>query len=115
MHLKQRITDIVPDSVIITANACQVATTLISLSAYLPQWIKLIQTRSSGDISFRSWCLWFISASFALFYAIVQYLLNGRGWPLIISTLASLVCTLFTVSLIMRFRPRKAGKGMETK
>jgi uncharacterized protein with PQ loop repeat len=98
----------VPDSVIITANACQVATTFISLSAYLPQWIKLIQTRSSGDISLRSWCIWFFSASFALFYAIVQYLLNDRGWPLIISTIASLCCILFTVSLIVRFRTRKA-------
>ncbi len=96
----------VPDSVIITANACQIATTLISLSAYLPQWIKLIQTRSSGDISLRSWCIWFFSASFALFYAIVQYLLNGRGWPLIISTIASLCCILFTVSLIVRFRTK---------
>jgi len=103
----------VPDSVIITANACQVATTLISLSAYLPQWIKLIQTRSSGDISLRSWCIWFFSASFALFYAIVQYLLNGRGWPLIISTLASLCCILFTVSLIVRFRT-KSLKVRET-
>ncbi len=103
----------VPDSVIITANACQVVTTLISLSAYLPQWIKLIQTRSSGDISLRSWYLWFISASFALFYAIVQYLLNDRGWPLIISTLASLGCILFTVSLIVRFRT-KSLKVRET-
>ncbi|MBU2621288.1 MAG: PQ-loop repeat-containing protein, partial [Proteobacteria bacterium] len=51
----------VPDSVIITANACQIATTLISLSAYLPQWIKIIQTRSSVNISIHSWCLWFIS------------------------------------------------------
>jgi len=96
----------VPDSVIITANTCQIATTFISLSAYLPQWIKIIQTRSSVNISIHSWCLWFISASFALFYAIVQYLLNGRGWPLIISTLASLSCILFTVSLIVRFRTK---------
>ncbi|RPJ15453.1 MAG: PQ-loop repeat-containing protein [Desulfobacteraceae bacterium] len=101
----------VPDSVIITANVCQIATTFISLSAYLPQWIKLIQTKSSGDISLRSWCLWFFSASFALFYAIVQFLLNGRGWPLIISALASLGSILLTVSLIVKFRPRKVLKG----
>ncbi|MFO7667791.1 MAG: PQ-loop repeat-containing protein [Desulfobacterales bacterium] len=97
----------VPDSVIIMANMCQIATTFISLSAYLPQWIKLIQTRSSRDISLRSWCLWFFSASFALFYAIVQFLLNGRGWPLIISAFASLGSILLTVSLIVKFRPRK--------
>ncbi|MBU0544663.1 MAG: PQ-loop repeat-containing protein [Proteobacteria bacterium] len=98
----------VPDSVIIVANACQVATTFISLSAYLPQWIKIIQTRSSVNISVHSWCLWFISSSFAFFYAVVQYLLNDRGWPLIISTLASLGSILFTISLIVKFRMRKA-------
>jgi uncharacterized protein with PQ loop repeat len=98
----------VPDSVIITANLCQIATTFISLSAYLPQWIKLIRTRSSGDISIRSWLLWFLSAFFALFYAAVQLLINGRGWPLIITTLVSLGSTLLTISLILKFRPRKA-------
>jgi len=97
----------VPDSVIIMANLCQIATTFISLSAYLPQWIKLIKTRSSADISLRSWCLWIIAASFALFYAIVQFLLNGRGWPLIISALASLCCIIFTIFLVARFRTRK--------
>lgn len=98
----------VPDSVIITANMCQVATTFFSMSAYLPQWIKLIKTRSSGDISLRSWCLWFISSSFAFFYALVQYMLNDRGWPLIFSTMASLGSILFTISLIVKFRMRKA-------
>jgi uncharacterized protein with PQ loop repeat len=97
----------VPDSVIIMANICQIATTFISLSAYLPQWIKLIRTKSSGDISLRSWCLWIIAASFALFYAIVQFLLNGRGWPLIISALASLCCIIFTIFLVARFRVRE--------
>jgi len=97
----------VPDSVIITANICQIATTFISLSAYLPQWIKLIQTKSSRDISLRSWCMWIIAASFALFYAIVQFLLNGRGWPLIISAFASLCCIIFTIFLVVRFRRRK--------
>ncbi len=98
----------VPDSVIITANMCQIATTFISLSAYLPQWIKLIQTKSSRDISLRSWCMWIIAASFALFYAIVQFLMNGRGWPLIISAFASLCCIIFTIFLVVRFRRRKA-------
>lgn len=101
----------VPDSVIVTANICQITTTFISLSAYLPQWIKLVRTRSSGDISLRSWCLWLLSSFFAIFYAIVQFLLNDRGWPLVISTLASLSCIIITISLIIRFKPRKdAGR-----
>ena len=98
----------VPDSVIIVANACQVATTFISLSAYLPQWIKIIQTRSSLNISVHSWCLWLASSAFALFYAIVQYLINDRGWPLIFSTIASMGSIIVTISLIMKFRVRKA-------
>jgi len=51
--------------------------------------------------------MWIIAASFALFYAIVQFLLNGRGWPLIISALASLCSIIFTIFLIARFRTRK--------
>lgn len=94
----------VPESIIITANACQVATIFISLSAYLPQWIKLIQTKSSADISLKSWCIWIIAAFFTLFYAIVQFLLNGRGWPLIISSTASLFCIIFTIILIVKYR-----------
>ena len=105
----------VPDSVIIMANLCQIATTFISLSAYLPQWIKLIKTKSSAGIALHSWCIWIVAASFTIFYAIVQFLLNGRGWPLIISTIASLCCILFTIFLVVKFRTRKAEKSMETK
>ncbi|RPH52241.1 MAG: PQ-loop repeat-containing protein [Desulfobacteraceae bacterium] len=111
--MQQRIKDMVPDSVIITANVCQIATTFISLSAYLPQWIKLINTRSSSDISLRSWCIWIVAASFTLFYAIVQFMLNGRGWPLIISAAASMCCILFTIFLVVKFRT-KSLKVRET-
>ena len=90
----------VPESVVLAANACQVATTIISFSAYLPQWIKLFKTKSSENISLGSWCLWIVSTTFALFYAVVQYLINGRGWPLIISAFFNLCCILFTVFLI---------------
>ena len=99
----------VADSVIAAANACQVATTLISLTAYVPQWVKLCRTKSSADISLRSWCLWIVSSGFAVFYAVVQYLLNGRGWPLIVSTLAGLTFVSVTVWLIVRFRPGTGG------
>jgi uncharacterized protein with PQ loop repeat len=92
--------------VVSAANVCQMAVPFIALSAYLPQWIKLIRTRSSRDISLRSWCIWTISALCALFYAVVQLLLNGRGWPLVISTFMGLLSILFTVSLILRYRPK---------
>ena len=96
----------VPDSVITAANACQIATALISVSAYIPQWVKLRRTRSSADISLRSWCLWIVSSSFAFFYAMVQLLLNGRGWPLVLSSFAGWTFIIVTVVLIVRFRPR---------
>lgn len=97
-----------PDSVIYAANICQMATTVISLSAYLPQWIKLFKTKSSENIALGSWCLWILSTSFNLFYAIVQYLVHGSGWPLIISVFFNLSCILFTVFLIIKYKKKKA-------
>ncbi len=99
-----------PESVITSANVCQMAVPVIALSAYLPQWVQLVRTRSSRDISLRSWCIWTLSSFFGLFYAIVQLLLNGRGWPLVLSTAISLVSVLLTVSLVLRYRPGTLGK-----
>jgi len=99
-----------PEVVITSANVCQTAVPFIALSAYLPQWIKLARTRSSQDISLRSWCIWTVSSLCALFYAIVQFLLNGRGWPLVFSTAVSLASVLLTVCLILRFRPKSSAK-----
>lgn len=96
-----------PEFVVAAANVCQLAVPVISLSAYLPQWIKLVRTRSSRDISLRSWCLWTVSAAFALFYAVVQLLLNGRGWPLVVSTLLGFFFILFTLVLILRYRLKR--------
>ncbi len=96
----------VPDSVITAADLCQTAVPFIAFTAYWPQWLKLIRTRSSQDISLRSWCTWIVSATFALFYAVVQLLVNGRGWPLVFSTAIGLGSVLFTVWLILRYRPK---------
>lgn len=97
----------VADSVIYAANALQMATTAISFSAYLPQWIKLFKTKSSENIALGSWCLWILSTSFNIFYAVVQYLINGSGWPLIISATFNLSCILFTVFLIIKYKKKK--------
>jgi uncharacterized protein with PQ loop repeat len=98
--------------VVTTANTCQMAVPFIALSAYMPQWIKLIHTKSSRDISLRSWCIWTVSTLCALFYAVVQLLLNGRGWPLVISTIMGLFSVLFTVFLTFRYRPK--SKALST-
>ncbi len=92
------------ESVVITANICQALVPLISLLAYVPQWIKLLRTKSSGSISLRSWCAWTLSTAFALFYAVVQLLLNNRGWALVISSALGLSFVLGTLILVVRYR-----------
>jgi uncharacterized protein with PQ loop repeat len=93
-----------PDAVVTSANICQLIVPFISLTAFLPQWIQLYRTKSSEDISLSAWMLWAISSLLALFYAVVQLLLNGRGWPLVISSVFGLAAVLLTVIMIFRYR-----------
>jgi uncharacterized protein with PQ loop repeat len=93
------------NSIVLAASLSQVATTFVSLAAYLPQWSKLYRTKSSESISLSSWCIWAVSTSMTLFYAIVQFKLNGMAWPLVFSTTATLIFTSFTIHLILKFRP----------
>ena len=100
------------ESVVQAANACQLAAPFISLVAYFPQWLKLFRTKSSASISIRSWCGWIISSVFALFYAVVQLLLNGNGWALVVSTVLALIFVAFTLFLAVKYRPgRPAPRG----
>ena len=98
------------ESMVVTANICQAVVPLISLLAYIPQWNKLWRTKSSESISMRSWCAWAVSGSFALFYAVVQLLLNGRGWSLVLSTSLGLIFVLHTLFLVIKFRHRPAAR-----
>ena len=89
------------------ANGLQIAVPVLSLTAYIPQWRKLLRTRSSRDMSLRTWLIWLLSASFALLYAFVQYRLHG-SWPLLISSGTTLLCVLLTLLLVLKYRlPRK--------
>ncbi|QLI81479.1 hypothetical protein HZU75_08035 [Chitinibacter fontanus] len=93
------------DSLLIhTANIMQMCVPLMSLTGYVPQWRKLIQTRSAVDISLRTWLVWTLSSVFALFYAVIQWEINHQGWPLLISSSATLLCVLTTVALVVRYR-----------
>lgn len=98
-----------PEYVIHAANVCQIAVPFISLTAYLPQWLKLWRTKSSASISVRSWCAWSFSSAFALFYATVQLLLNGRGWALVISSFLGLIFVVSTLLLVVKFRAGRAA------
>ncbi|MBI3985877.1 MAG: hypothetical protein HY343_03080 [Lentisphaerae bacterium] len=98
-----------PNAVVLAANVCQSLVPFIAMSAYLPQWGKLWKKRATEGVSLRSWLMWSFSSSFALFYAVVQLLLNGRGWPLVVSSLISAMFVLITVSLILRARRMTPG------
>lgn len=99
------------DAVIHAANMCQIAVSVISMAAYLPQWLKLFRTKASTSISVRSWSAWSVSSAFALFYAIVKLLQNGSGWPLVISTFFGLTFVLFTLVLVVLFRGGRGAGG----
>jgi uncharacterized protein with PQ loop repeat len=94
-----------PSEIIVTAaSALQSCIPLVTLSAYVPQWRRLVTTKSSNDISISAWLLWSVTGSFSCFYAIVQYLVTGKGLPLVFSTATSLVFILATVYLILSYR-----------
>lgn len=87
-----------------TANVLQICVPLLSLTGYVPQWRKLIQTRSAADISLRTWLVWTVSSLFALCYALVQWQINQQTWPLLIASSATLLCVLTTVALVLFYR-----------
>jgi uncharacterized protein with PQ loop repeat len=88
------------------ADAMQMSIPLLSLTAYIPQWVKLCKTQSSGDISLHSWSIWIISGLFAFFYAVVHFFSTGSGWPLIISSTANLIFVSLTVTLVALYRKK---------
>jgi uncharacterized protein with PQ loop repeat len=100
------------DAAIAAASFLQGSIPLISLTAYLPQWRKIVATRSSKDISLRSWLLWSISASIAVFYAVAQYQMTGQGTALVFSSAVNLVFVLITVYLLVVYRstPRRTRR-----
>lgn len=90
--------------VVTTANLLQSCVPLLSLVAYLPQWKKLITTKSSADISLQSWLIWTASSVFAVFYAMVQFQVTGSGAALVFSSLSGLVFIIITVYLVQIYR-----------
>ena len=100
----------IPEWLVNAAGVGQTATVLISLTAYVPQWAKLRRTRSSEDLSLRAWWLWALSYSLSAVYAVVQLLVNGHGWPLVISTSAGVLFVFITLALVLWYRARGRGR-----
>jgi len=99
-----------PSEFIVTAaSALQSCIPVLTLSAYVPQWRRLVLTKSSRDISVPAWLLWSVTGSFSCFYAVVQYLVTGKGLPLVFSTITSLIFILATVYLILSYRSHQAN------
>lgn len=94
------------------ANYLQLLVPLISLIAYVPQWSKMVKTRSSKDISLKSWIIWIFSGAISLFYAIELFRYTGKGVPLLITSSASLLFVLVTVYLIAKFRTKEDGPSI---
>jgi len=95
-----------------SANILQSCIPLLSLSAYLPQWHKIVTTRSSRDISLRAWLIWSCSSSIAVFYAVVQYRVTGQGIALVFSSTVLLVFVIVTACLVVAYRRQEpAGVG----
>jgi hypothetical protein len=91
-----------------TANILQVSVPVLSLCGYVPQWRKLLLTRSSQDFSLRTWMIWLLATSFASFYALIQWRINHQVWPLLLSTTATWLCVVTILMLIWRYRRRGA-------
>ena len=86
------------------AGAAQSCVPVVSLCAYIPQWRKLIQTRSSGSISLSSWVLWAGAYGIATIYSTLLLIVTGKGWPMVATTSWGLSFVLLTLLLVWRFR-----------
>jgi len=97
------------DSVVAAASFLQGSIPLLSLTAYLPQWRKIVATKSSKDISLHSWLLWSVSAAITVFYAVIQYQITGQGTALVLSSAVNLVFVVITVYLLLVYRKQRAA------
>ena len=92
------------ERIVIVANFLQGCVPLLSLFAYLPQWKKIIANKSSRDISLTSWLVWMLSSAIAIFYAVIQYKVTGKGTALIFSSVLALIFVSITACLIALYR-----------
>jgi uncharacterized protein with PQ loop repeat len=84
---------------------------LLALFAYFPQWKKIIANKSSKDISLTSWLVWLLSSAIAIFYAVIQYQVTGKGTALVFSSIVVLIFVFITVCLIALYRKNDKPKA----
>ena len=94
------------ETLMTVAGFLQSIVPLISLTAYVPQWVRLIRTKESRAISLVSWMIWAVCYTIGVFYSVVLLNVTGRGWPLVAATSLGLSFVLFTMVLVWRYRER---------
>ena len=94
------------ETLMTVAGFLQSIVPLISLTAYVPQWVRLIRTKESRAISLISWMIWAVCYTIGVFYSVVLLNVTGRGWPLVAATSLGLSFVLFTMVLVWRYRER---------
>lgn len=83
--------------------ACFLQGTLsvVNIIAFIPQWMKLFNSKSIDGVSISSWLIWLNSSIISLFYACMQYAKTDSGSALIVTTFISTICNLITIVLIL--------------
>ena len=79
---------------------------IVYTCAQVPQWTLIIKKQSSENISLQSWGIWLAASLVTLFYACIQYIYCNACVALVFSALASVVCNLITLALILTYRQR---------
>lgn len=90
--------------IVFLADTSQVAVVPICLIAYLPQWVAIVRSGSSRNVSLSSQLLWLISSALASFYAATHFFLTQTGAPLFLASTANTLCGLVTLALVYGYR-----------
>lgn len=75
---------------------------LMMVISYVPQIIKIIKTKSAGDLSFVTWCTWII---FMGIMAIHAYIIHDI--PFLISQGGQVLMLIFVLYLMLKYRNKK--------
>ena len=76
---------------------------LCTMISYLPQTIKLIQTKKSNDLSVQSWILWVVSSLAYTLYAVIC----SNDFMLIVETSLELFFCLIILLLAIKYKNNK--------
>ena len=91
------------------ADICQLLVVPICLIGNIPQWLTIIRNQTSQKISLSSYFIFGLGSFFCLFYAAVQYLSGGGGYPIFIASVANFFCIVLSIFVILLYRPRRSS------